>query len=165
MMAVEDKYVSADLIAGKLANPAYMQGAATLSLVATFEVAAADDDGSVYRIANLNPNLIPIDISINCDAITGGTDYDLGLYEPGVGGVVIDKDVFMDGTDISGGAAIGSEINGLSAVAIENLYRKIYEHGGQSVTDYKDGYDLAFTANTVGTAAGTITTRATFIRG
>ena len=164
-MAVQDKYVNADIAADKLANPALTQGAKVVAMVATFEVAVADDDGSVYRVIKaLQPNLIPISIEINNDVIADATSYDLGLYETDLG-AVIDKDVFLAAEDISAGNAIGSEVNGLTNLAPEDLIKKIYEHAGDDVTDYKAGYDLAFTANTVGSALGTITIRAIFIQG
>jgi hypothetical protein len=164
-MAVVDKYFNANLVAGKLANPAKTQGAITTGIVNVGEVAAADSDGSVYRIGTLPSNAIITNISINADVITGGNDYDVGLYDIGVSGAVIDKDVFADGLNLSGGAAIGSELNGLSAVAIDALDNKLYEHAGKTVSNKKEGYDLALTANTVGSAAGTITTRVEYILG
>ena len=165
-MAVLDKYVNANLAAGKLARPALIGGDKVVEMVATFELAAGDSNGSVFRIAQgLCPNLIPIEILINCDALTSSTDWDLGLYEMGVDGAVVDKDIFMDGADLSGGKAIGSEQNGLADVVMENLVKRLYEHVGETVINHKKGYDLALTANAIGTAAGTITVRARFIQG
>ncbi len=156
-MAVEDKYVDSDLGNEKLANPALTGGARIVAFVASFEVAIADDDGSVYRIAKaLQPSLIPIQFTIYNDAITSGTDYDLGLYETDLG-AVIDVNVFMDGTSMASGRGLGSGVSGLTNVDVADLVKKIYEHAGDDITDHKAGYDLAFTANTVGSAAGTIT--------
>lgn len=164
-MAVEDKYINADQEAGKLANPAFIQGAPILCLVSIEEIAVADSDLSVYRIGTLPSNAIIIKIEVNNDAITAGTDYDLGLYRVGTGGAVVDADVFADGLDMSSAAANGSEKNGLGNVAIDALTNKLYEHAAETVTDKKEGYDLAWTANTVGSAIGTITTRVYFILG
>jgi hypothetical protein len=168
-MAVENKYTDAELAAGKLGNPANISGAESQAQVLTFEVAAADDDGSIYRIAkSLNPNLIITKVEINNDAITAGTDYDLGLYETitdGSTGPVIAVDVFAAALDMSAAAANGSEKNGLANVAIEDLGNKIYEHAGHTVNTKKQGYDLALTANIVGSAAGTISVRITYVQG
>ncbi len=168
-MAIENKYVDSEVAAGKLGNPAYISGAEAQSLVFTFEVAAADDDGSIYRVGrSLNPNLIPYRFEIFNDAITGGTDYDLGLYEPlvdGVGGNVIAVDVFAATLDMSAAAGLGSPKEGLGNVDIANLQNKLYEHAGHDVNTKDPGYDIALTANTVGTAAGTITGRLDFIQG
>lgn len=155
-MAVEDKYTNTEIAADKLANMAQAGGAKVVAFMSVLEVAVADDDGSIYRIAKaLQPNLIPVIISIFNDAITGGTDYDLGLYRTDLG-AVIDADVFVDGISMAAARATGSEVSGLTAVDVANLDKKLYEHAGDDVTDYKAGYDLAITANTVGSAAGTI---------
>ena len=96
-MAVEDKYINANVAAGKLANPALQLGSPVVAFVSSFEVAIADDDGSKFRIAKgLQPNLIPIMALIASDTITSSTDWDLGLYETDLG-AVIDVDVFLDG--------------------------------------------------------------------
>jgi hypothetical protein len=164
-MAVEDKYTDSDVAAGKRGNPSKVSGAPILCLSETFEVAAADDDGSVFRIARLSPNAVILKIEINNDAITGGTDYDLGVYKPGVGGAEIDKDLLADGLDMSAAAANGSEKNGLGAVAIDSLYKKLYELAGDTIDTRESDYDLAFTANTIGSVAGTISVRLYYIEG
>ena len=56
-------------------------------------VAAADSDTSIYKIARLKSNLVPLQMKINNDAITSGSDYDLGLYK--TNGDVLDKDCFV----------------------------------------------------------------------
>ena len=164
-MAVEDKYIDANIAAGKLGNPALSQGAEVVALTATFEVAAADDNGSVYRIGTLNENLIPWSITITNDAITGGTDYELGFYDVGVGGAAVDIDVLLGTTTMASARAEGSGISGLSAVGQSDATKKIYELLGKTVVNKKAGYDLAVTANTVGTAAGTITVKGLFLKG
>jgi len=164
-MAVEDKYVSSNIQNDKLEAPAFLLGDKLVAMVVSFEVAVADDDGSVYRIGKgLSGSLIPIDFKIFNDAIAGATDYDLGLYKVD-SGAVIDKDVFMDGADINAGNGIASPQNGLTAVDVANLTKKIFEHAGHDVTDSLQGYDLALTANTVGSAVGTITFIGLFIQG
>ena len=164
-MAVEDKYVNTNVAAGKLANPALQSGAQPKGFVVTFEVAVADDNGSVYRLCRLPSSAILTKLDINADAITAGTDYDVGFYKVGVGGAVVDKDELADGLDLSSGAAIGSEAQGLSAVDIANLGKKVYELLGLTVATKEEYYDLAITANTVGSAAGTITVRGEYIQG
>lgn len=163
-MAVEDKYIDADIVAGERPVGALSRGQKPITKIATFEVAAADDNGSVYRIfKNVSAHLIPIDIRIYNDAITGMNDVDLGLYETDLG-AVIDKDCFMDGGDVSSAHASGSGLSGLSIVDVANLLRALYEYTSEDVGSIKKaGYDIALTANTAGSAAGTITVVATFI--
>lgn len=162
-MAVEDKYTNANVEAGKLANPALGGGGAqTISMVETVEVAAADDDNSVYRFfANVSPTLIPKSITVMCDAITLGTDYNLGLFNVN-SGAVIDDNIFADALNLSSASRV---LDGLENVGIESLTKKIYEHAGHTIANMKQGYDIGLTGITVGSAAGTITIIAEFIQG
>lgn len=162
-MAVEDKYSDSNLEAGKKVNPAFSVGAKTVSAIAIIEVAAADADTSVYRMFKNVPAEWGIkDIVILADAVTGGTDYDLGFYYTNAGAVV-DKDALADGIDMSSGFAQGSATSGIAAVDIANSQKKIWQLAGASASTKKTGYDIALTANTVGTAAGTIAVKAEFI--
>lgn len=164
-MAVEDKYVDANLAAGKLAKTALGSGAETITLVATEEIAAADDDGSVYRLFKSVPaNLIPLEITIATDGITAGTDYDLGLYKVGVGGDAVDADVLMDGQTLASALtrATGHQL-GLQTVNIADAGKTLGELSAQ--TDVDLSYDVALTGNTVGTADGTVTVIAVFAQG
>ena len=128
--------------------------------VGTFEVAAGDDDGSVYRLDRLPADAIITKVEICNDALTGSTDWDLGFYEPknrvtGVGAVA-DKDVLVDGVDLSAGKTRLSPYNGLSGIAIGDLGKRVYELLGKTRSNMLPEYDLALTANTVGSGAGTI---------
>lgn len=164
-MTVEDKYVDTNLAAGKLAKAALSMGQKTIEMVATEEIATADDNNSVYRFFKSVPsNLIPTEITIMTDGITGGTDYDLGLYKVGVGGAAVDADRLMDGQTMASALtrATGHQL-GLQTVNIADATKTLGELSGQ--TDVDQAYDIALTANTVGTAAGTITILAKFIQG
>lgn len=161
-MAVENSYVNTQ----NAAQSPEARGGEVIALSGSFEVAAADSDGSKYRLAKLNKNLVPIQILINCDSITGATDYDLGLYETlENGGAVKDKDCYVDGADISAGKAIGSEQNGLADLPVDEIGDQVFEHA--NVTDENDAheeYDLVLTGNTVGTGSGTVSWRALFVK-
>jgi len=164
-MAVLDAYIDADLAAGKKGNPAVIRGQELRCLAQTFEVAAADDNGSIYRLGSLPANAIPVKCEIVNDAITGATDWDLGLYKPGAGGAVVDKDLFMDGEDINAGNALASPVDGLkTGPAIADIGKKLWELLGLSKPDRQD-YDLALTANAVGSAAGTISIKFWYLPG
>lgn len=163
-MAVEDKYVNANIVAGKKAESFATIGQKTITLVQTEEIAAADDDGSVYRFfANVPSTYIPVQIDIVCDAISGGTDYDLGLYKVD-SGAVIDADVLMDGQTLATALtrATGHQL-GLGVVDKANVTKTLGELSGQ--TDVDSAYDICLTGNTVGTAAGTVSIIAHFVQG
>ncbi len=161
-MAVEDKFVNAltAVAVGKKAPPIATGGAQLLALAGTFEIAAADDDGSIYRLARVPANMIPLFGQIWSDAITSGTDWDLGLYKPGAGGAVVDKDLLADGVDLSSAIAITTFTNNAltnlgGADPRANVGKNLWELLGLTKAGRQD-YDLALTANTVGSAAGTI---------
>lgn len=164
-MAVEDKYVETRTAADKLAKAAFSHGAEPIVIVATEEIAAGDDDGSVYRLFKSVPsNYIPVQIDIVCDAITGGTDYDLGLYKVGIGGAEVDKDVLADGQTLASALtrATGQQL-GLQTVGKDAVGSTLAELSGQTNPD--TSYDIALTANTVGSAAGTVSVIAIFVQG
>ena len=165
-MAVEDKYIDSNVAAGKQpASVAGSLGAEVREFTVTFELAAADDDGSVYRLfKNLSPDLIPVSIQVRCDAITNGTSFDLGFYTSGVGGAVINKNVLMSAQTLAS-ALTTSPADGLANVDIANRTKRIYELCGHTQSTKKSGYDLCLTANTVGTVAGTVTIHARFAQG
>lgn len=164
-MAVEDKYVGTLTAAGKLDKAALVSGDRIVVMVATEEIAAADDDASVYRFFKSVPaNLIPVEITITSDGVTGMSDTDLGLYKVGVGGAVVDKDVLMDGQTLASALtrATGHQL-GLANVNIADVTKTLAELSAQTTPDR--AYDIALTANTVGSGTGTITIIAKFIQG
>jgi hypothetical protein len=165
-MAVENKYVSANVTAGKLENSAQSGIGNGFCAVATFEVAAADDDGSVYRVFKGVPSeYIPTKIWVFNDAITAGTVYTLGLYQTDLGPVV-DADALSTTLDMSSAAAIGAPKNGLSALNIDQIGQPLWDlAAGVTNLTKKGSYDIAFTASTVGSAAGTISIVAWFTQG
>lgn len=126
-------------------------------IIETVEISAADDNNSVYRLARLPYNAVVKEVTIACDAITGGTNFDLGLYDtPSINaGAVIDKDLLMDGQSLATASRV---IDGLQTVNIANLHKKLYELAGvtESITKL---VDVALTGNTVGSAAGTVTAK------
>lgn len=172
-MTVQDKYVNASVESGKIVNGALVNGAVPIYMVATEELAAGDSALSVYRFfKGVSGNIIIIDIDVYVDdALTDETDADIGLYEVGIGGAAISKNVFADSLDLipSGGAVRGAAdigdviegreaIDGMKSVDIANLVKKIYEHAGHDVNDSKAGYDICLTANTgITTTGGTVT--------
>lgn len=163
-MAVEDKYVDANTAAGLIQNSAKVSGQQVNEVVITEEIAAADDDGSKYRlIKGLTGNEIFTEIKALADSITSGDDYDLGIYLSNLGAVK-NVNAFADDIDFSSGFARGSEQNMLVDVAIEDVQKKVYELAGDSAPA-AGGYDLVLTGNTVGSVAGTISFNVRWIQG
>jgi len=157
-MATRDVYVLSE------ATKSTVNGAQTITLAGTFETTTGDDAGSVFRLGKMGADWIPIRIDINCDAITGATDMNLGIHRTKEnGGAVKDYDVLMDGANLSGGKALGSEQSGLSHLPVDKIGSPIYALAGDS--DASDQmYDLTLTTDANITAAATISIRALFAK-
>lgn len=166
-MAVEDKYTDPDLAANKTANSAFVHGAASVILPFTAEVASGDDNLSIYRVAaNVNPDLIPVQCKILADSALTITDANFGIWAAGVGGAAYDDNALADAIDFSSGFARGSEQDGLAAVAIEDVQKRIYELAGHTQEQKKVGYDLAIQTVAKGAGGdGTISGILIFVQG
>ena len=90
-----------------------------------------------------------------CDAISAGTDYELGLYDRNLGAVV-SKGLFMTGQTLASASRV---LNGLAAVDIADIGAKksLAELLSLTPSTAKPAYDITLTGDTVGTAAGTVT--------
>lgn len=141
----------------KVMNPQYLAGSFTRRDRALVSVAAADSDTSVYRITRIPSSAILLDILVANDAITGGTQYDLGLYLPAyAGGTVVDQDLLGTLIDMSSARAQLTSLL-LETTTLANAEKRIWELLALS-SDPKILYDLCWTAPTVGSAAGKILT-------
>lgn len=169
-MAVLDKYVNPDMQVATYKTTAAFKNAGSRNLiqvVSTFEVAAADDDGSVFRLFRVPSTCVPISLRVACDALTGSTDWDCGFYTPGVGGAVIDKDILADGVDLAAGFSRILAKDLLVTVDLADAWKMLYElpvNGtAYDVTTRPMEFDIALTANTIGSGAGTITVFGVFL--
>ena len=156
-MAVRNAYVLDTEI------PSQVKGGRVIAISGNFETLSADDAGSKYRLCRLPANAVPLQLEINQDSIAGFTEIDIGLYDTlEQGGAVKDIDCFSDGVDQNGGYAVGSELNGLSAVPIASLGDQIYEFAGDDAPTPNGEYDLVMTCVSEVTAAGTVAFRGLF---
>ena len=151
-MAVEDKYTNSSVASGER-GAAGFGGHELVVFRGTAAIAAADDDGSKYRIIKGIPSSFkPLRCTVRTEAITGGTDYELGLYDTDLGAVV-SKGLFMTGQTL---ASASRAIDGLSNVAVGNLGKTIAELLSLTPSTAKPSYDLVLTGDTVGSAAGNV---------
>jgi len=155
-----DVYVNTEIAAGKKANSAENAGVLTWEFGNTFETVSGDGDGDVKRIVKGIPwNAILTELQFYTDGITGGTDYDIGLYETsqdGVDGAVIDKDILADGLNFSSAVGRTNFLDGLATVSIASVGLPIYLLAGHTLANRKNSYDIAITMNTAGSGAATI---------
>lgn len=119
------------------------------------EVAAADDDNSVYRFCRIPSNARISQLLIKNDAITGGTDYNVGFYDTAAnGGAVITggESAYADAIDLSSGRAVYTD---LGQVIEENGEKRAWELTSLTADPKKD-FDVCLKGITVGTGAGTV---------
>jgi hypothetical protein len=149
----------------RVPSPAHLVRGPLFEAVGTAEVAAADDNGSVYRMARLRSSDRVSQITVWSDALTGGTGFDLGLYRTAAdGGAVVDDDLFASTLDFSSIVA-GSDVTyEATAANHDKVEKRLWELLGLSADPQVD-YDLALTADTVGSAAGTVSLRVRFTGG
>jgi hypothetical protein len=122
-------------------------------MVAPAAIAAADDDGSTFLLfKNVPSSFKPVRATIMTAAITGGTDYDIGVYNPRTGAAVT-KDLFVDGQTYASASRI---LDGLSNVSLANLgaLKSIAELLGLTASTALPSYDIVLTCNTIGSGAG-----------
>jgi hypothetical protein len=172
-MAVINDYVDANILAGKKANPANIMPGQIFGIAGTFEVAAADDNGSIYRIARLSSNMIPYELCVMGDDALDITHVDVGLYLPGAGGAVVDLDCFADNLATNGDAIDSADLacNALFSLPIDDIGKKLWEiaavKAAGTYTDAKhpSEFDLAITAKSEPGAAATVSFRGLFLQG
>jgi len=143
-------------------------GADVLEIVASIPMLSTDDSGSIYRIAEVPSNYIPVGGEITCDALTSLSDVDLGLYETAAqGNGVIDVDALVNGMDLSSALAPGSGLSPISAVTIANQNQPLFilaNDGDADVSGERQSYVLALTTNTNNDANGSVVVRIKLVR-
>lgn len=123
--------------------------------VETVEVAAADDDNSIYLLVPVRSIDRVKSLKVFSDAITGGTSYDFGLFEyDGTDITETNVDAYASAVDLSS-AQDGTEL-AFEARDVNAVKNRVYQDAGLTEDNGKTYY-IGAKANTVGTAAGTIT--------
>lgn len=142
----------------------WIQSAGVWSAVGTVEVAAADDNGSVYRMVRVPSGARIQSVCVMSDAIAGGTSFDVGLYDVAnvSAGAVVDADFFAAGLDLSSGNTVPVDVAFGNAIDISKIEQRIWEVLALAKDPFKM-YDICLTGNTVGTGAGTISLRVEWV--
>lgn len=134
-------------------------GVDSIEIVAEIDFTSGEGAGSIYRIAQIPANYVPVWGELNCEAVTSASDNDLGLYETDAqGGAVIDKDCLLDGGDLSSALAIGSGLNPIRDLGTLNIGKTLRELASDGISE-RQAYTLALTAN-----AGPAATKKAFLR-
>lgn len=135
--------------------------------IGTVEIAAADDNDSVYRMVRVHSSWRISGIKRYNDAIASGTDFDVGLYETEEnGGAVKNINCFADAVSLASAIVVGVEdlFEAGSDEGVEDIGKLVWEFAGDT-SDPGKFYDLCYTAVVVGTAAGTLTVRVRYVAG
>ncbi|HEY4761338.1 MAG TPA: hypothetical protein VIH42_12215 [Thermoguttaceae bacterium] len=147
----------------KVLTSDYISKGTLYEAVGTVEVAAADDDGSVYRMVRVPSNARITSILTGCDAITLGTSYHLGVYQTAAnGGAVVDADVFASAVDLSSALVFTEHMLEATATDIDKVEKRLWELLALAADSMRD-YDICWTSVTNGTAAGTIATKVKYV--
>lgn len=153
-MAVEDYFANDAANIGEKTEPG--SGAhENVRYVGATAVAAADTDLSTYLLLKGVPSsFVPVKGTIFCDAITSGTDFNIGLHNTKTG-VVVDDNLFADAIDLSSASKV---VDGLENIGIEDIgaLKSIAELLGLTPTTAESSYDIVLTGITVGSAAGDV---------
>lgn len=146
-------------------NNLNIAGAVLREQVATVEVLAADDNGSVYRMCRVHSSWRISELTLFGDAIASASSFDLGLYQTAAnGGAVVDANAYADAASIASASLTGTQLlfEGGSAVGVEKIEQAVWQNAGLTA-DPGRFYDLALTANVVGTATGTVSVRVRYV--
>lgn len=156
------------------ATPSSVANSATLygkqrAMVETFEIAAADDDGSTYTFFPVPLDARIDDLQVVNDAITGGTDYDIGFYKITDNnlGVAIDADILCDGQSMATARTSWTSVlyEGTSAEDQGDVTDRLWQMLGYAsvaaarIANPTNQVYMVATANTVGTVAGTLSAK------
>lgn len=140
-------------------NHALTVGGRIKSIRQVSTVAAADDDGDVLYVCPIHSSWSLCHIWLLNDAITSGTDYDLGLYDED--GNVVDVNAYADAVDMSSARVDGLDVlNEIRDIA--NIEQQVWQDAGQS-SDPGVWYYLVWTGVTIGSGAGDIVTAVEYV--
>lgn len=149
-------YVTHNVTSAAVASgPAvYFQGGVLVGIPFNFETVATN--GTVHIIGQVSP----FDIYVGCewgnDAVTAGSDYQLGLYDTTQKGAVLDADCFITQSNLQSAQVSNYADSGIATLA--NYGKMMYEILGltraQAVNS--GAYDVAWTGNVAGSGTGTL---------
>jgi hypothetical protein len=123
---------------------------------ATLAVAAADDNDSLYYFFKVRSSWSIKHLWTRCDAITSGSDWNVGLYTTAATPVVVSENCYADAQDLST-AITGLPVDvAFEARNITGVNNKVWQDAGLS-SDPQTEYWVVFKGVAVGSAAGDIT--------
>jgi len=148
----------------KVLNPGYLDGGSLRTKRGTVEKATTDSDTSVYRFFAIRSSDVVNSLEIYNDALAGATSYKVGLYLPAKsGGAAVSDALFATGLSLASASTTGVNLT-FSAVDIAKVGYRVWELLGLTADPYLE-YDVCLTLVTAGSAAGSISLRASVVNG
>ena len=152
----------------RVQNDRRIDGGVVREKVGTVEIAAADDASSVYRMVRLHTSWRLSELLRFNDAITSGTDFDVGFYDTAEnGGAVININALADAISLAS-AATTSPVRDMyetgGDIGVEDIEQLIWQMCGLS-SDPNKFVDLCYTGVTPGSGAGTLSVIARYVSG
>lgn len=148
-------------------NDKRLMGGILKEQVGTVEIAAADDNNSVYRVGRVHSSWRISDIIRYNDAITSGADFDVGLYDTAANdGAVINVNAFADAVSLASASVTGTNdlYEAGSDVGVEDIEQEVWQMAGLS-SDPNKFMDVCYTGVTVGSGAGTLSVKIRYVDG
>lgn len=121
------------------------------------EAANGDSIGSTYRLATIPSNFVPIKLELAWDALGGTCAADVGIYEMGASGAVVDADEFASGVSLVNAGAWTSELEESGAADIAKMGQPLWQRLGLTAQPVPGkSYDIVATLTAASAAAGTV---------
>lgn len=149
----------------KVLNSLNLMGGVLREQVATVAIAAADDNGSTYRLGRVHTSWRISECTLFNDAITSGADFDLGFYRTAEdGGAAVDANALSDAVTLVSGSLTGVQhlFEAGSAVGLEDIEQAVWQWAAQT-SDPGLWYDVVLTSTTVGSGAGDVSMRLRYV--
>ena len=148
----------------RVMNSAIVSHGRVRSKVEKVTLAGAQSDADTWRFFRVGSGDRIISLELSCDALTGFTSADFGLYNI-EGGAEADDDLFDSAQTLAVALYRQEKRFGLnSALNHDTLGQRVYELLGLS-DDPHLTYDVTMLGNTVGSASGDITLEMTYVSG
>lgn len=156
------------MITNSDATPAVLTGShvaegKVVECVGYVEVAAADDNDSIYRMVRIPSNAKISAVFLKHDAVADGTDFNIGLYDTAAkGGAVITtgESAIADAVNLTSARTVWTEIS--TAISPEESETRAWGITGLTADPDKD-FDVCLKGIAVGTGAGTVALKVQYV--
>jgi len=153
---------NSDLITNTVATPPVrnrvgLGGGRERRKTAKYAFAGAQANADTLRMMRIKSNDVPNEILLSCDALTGMTNVDVGLYLPGNAGAVVDVNLFDSAQTLATALVRQEKRVGTNSAftTSETLGQTVWELLGLSADPVLE-YDLVLTLIASGTASGDV---------